>query len=494
MRIPFGDWLPDLAPFENPGATTANNVIPSAKSYKSFPNLTTYSTSLGGRCQGAIFARDQAGNVYNYAGDQSALYEIGPGNAQTWSTVTRAASGSYALGADDTWEFVNWGQTIIAVGGMNTPPQQISLGAANFNALTGTPPAARHIAVVRDFVVMGNVSDSATQVQRVRWSGINNANTWTADAATLADIQDLPGEGGSIQRVIGGEYGLIFQERAIWRMVFVGSPLVFQFDRIQQDIGALGTNSVISYKNLVFFLASDGFYSFDGSNVTPIGKGRVDKTFFTDLDSGYLYRVYGSIDPDNALVMWAYPGSGNSNGNPNNILIFNWAFNKWSKITGIDIQLMMRSMAFGYTLDGLDAVSTNIDNLPYSLDSRQWTGGNIILSAFDNMNRLGRFNGSAMAATVETTEFQPFPGMRSHLNEVTPIAEGYSASLSIAVMRRNVFTESISAIGAVSPNATGVVPVRSTARYHRIRMSTTNNVNFDHLTGVDVNVLPDGKR
>ena len=48
MLIPFGDWLPDLAEFGNPGSLTAKNVIPAKESYRPFPSLSATSDALTG--------------------------------------------------------------------------------------------------------------------------------------------------------------------------------------------------------------------------------------------------------------------------------------------------------------------------------------------------------------------------------------------------------------------------------------------------------------
>lgn len=491
MFLPFGEWTPDLPTIDSGGALTAKNVIPAAKSYIPFPSLVPFSTSLGSRCLGGIIARDTAANSYNYAGDTSALYSL---VAQSFTDATRLVGGSYSVLGDDYWEFVNWGNTVIAVDGFVDAPQQISLGAANFVVLPGTPPKARHIATLKDFVVMGNVSDSATNVYRIRWSAINNAQSWTVDAATLADFQDLPSEGGWVQKVLGGEYGVVLQERSIWRMNFVGSPLIFQFDKIQDNIGAYVPQAAIRFQNLVFFLAQEGFYSFDGSQLDPIGRGKVDKFFFADLSANNINRINAAVDPQNKLVMWAYPSGSTVGGNPDKLLIYSWAFKKWSLVEGLNIQLLLSSLSTGYTLDGLDAVTTNLDTLLYSLDSRQWTGGQVILGAFNSSGRLGTFNGSAMAATIDTGEHRLSGGMQTFITSVKPFIIGTSASAQIAVIARNVLTETESVGPATSPNATGIVNVRSSAFYHRIRMTTTASVNFTHMYGVDVNTATMGQR
>ena len=489
--VPFGEWLPDQADFENKGVLIAKNVIPDVASYLPFPSPAIFSTSLGGQCKGAMIARDLAGNYYNFAGDASALYQM-VGNS--WSNVSRLAGGAYTTAADDYWEFTQFGSLLIGVNGHTDVPQAITVGAANFALLGGAPPKARHIASIRDFVVLGNLSATATEPQMVRWCAINNAASWTPDAATLADFQGLPGDGGHIQKIVGGEFGSIFQERGIYRMTFVGSPLVFQFDKIQTNIGAFAAQSVVSYRNFSFFLSEDGFYMFDGSNVTPIGQGKVDRTFFNELDPNYVYRINAAIDPIRKIVAWAYPAPGNVGGNPNRILIYHWGSQRWSQVEGVNIEFLMRAISGAFTLDGLDSFSTNLDSILLTLDSIQWSGGKYLLSAFDGNHRLNYFNGSAMAATVETPEIQFNKGGLTYITALRPIAEGLSASYQCAVGSRLNLTQSVSFVAAASPVSAGFVEVRNTNRYQRARLTTTTATDFEHLRGIDITISEDGRR
>jgi hypothetical protein len=495
IYVPFGEWLPDLPPFENPGATVAKNVLPAAVGYRSFPSLVTFSTSLGSACKGAIVARDTSGNYFNYAGDTSALYAL---SATSWADRTRSAGagGAYTVATDDFWEFTQFGTQLIGVNGFVDVPQAVTVGAALFQNLSGGPPKAKHVTSIRDFVVMGNISATAFSPQMVRWSAINNAASWTPDAATLADFQDLPGDGGWIQKIVGGEYGTIFQERAIWRMTFVGSPLIFQFDKIHTNIGAFAPQSVITYRNFTFFLSEQGFCLFDGSNVVPIGDNKVDRTFFADLDFNYVYRIQAAIDPIRKIVCWAYPSPANIGGNPNRILIYNWSTERWSRIEDLNIEFLFSNKTAAVAVDSLDSLFSSIDAVVPSLDASIWAGGTALFSAFNNAHRLANFNGSAMAATVETPELQfnkSIDGL-TYITELKPVLDGVSASIQTTILARNVLTRSASSTAAISPTSAGFCQVRSTARYHRFRLETTSATSFETLQGIDVKVQEDGLR
>ena len=479
--IQFGEWLPDLPAFQNPGLTEAENVFPDAASYKSVPNLSAFSVNaLGARCQGAVVAVDGDGNTYNVVGDTSALYLM---VSSTFVNVTRAVTAGtpYVTNFSQGWEFSQFGNRLLAVNGYVSAVagniiQELSLstGTTQFHNLVSTAGSglnAYTIATVRDFVVIGNVfqltSASGVYSQRVRWCAINNPDSWTADAATLADHQDLVGEGGPVVKVIGGEYGVVMQRKAIWRMTFVGSPLVFQFDNVQRNVGLVTTKAAVSYQNLVFFLSDDGFYVFDGSTVTPIGRGRIDDTFFAEVNKAQLHRINAVIHPENKLVLWAYPTGANTD--PDKVLVYNWAFNRWSRLTL-----------------ATELLATQIS-----------AGGAVTLAAFDTTHAMDRFAGSAMAATISTGEMQLFPDRRATIHEVRPYVLGgntNSPGAQVAVARRDLFTQSSTFGTAVSPNTTGFAPVRSSGRYHRIRVTTTNNGSFTHLQGVDIDAAPEGVR
>lgn len=486
--LPVGEWLPDLADLGNT-AITAQNVIPWVGSYKSFPTPVVQSNALGARFQGGLFARDGAGNVYNFAGTSAKLYEQGPGSA-SYSDVSRTAGGAYGTNTQDWWEMVQWGNTVIATNGADAP-QVITLGGANFAALSGSPPKARHIAIVRDFVVLGDVDDGTARQNRVAWSAINDSTDWTPAAATQCDVQDLQGDGGWIQKVIGGEYGLVFQERAVWKMTYVGTPVIFQFDQIERNRGAYVPQSVIGWGNMVFFLAEDGFYVIiGGAQAVPIGAGKVDNTFLADLRTAYAYRIHAMVDPTNKTVMWAYPGSGSTDGTCNRIMVYNWAVKRWARIVDVTLEGFISWASTGYSLEGLDAISTSLDALTDSLDSRAYVGGSRTLSAFGTDHKLYTFTGAAMDATVDTGEAQLSPGMRSEVQWARPLVEGTAASVALRTRNRQADTATYGT--AVAQNDEGVCPHRSNARYHAGRITTTGAFNF--IQGVELAYAAGGER
>ncbi|MBX6322656.1 MAG: hypothetical protein IRY94_12565, partial [Rhodospirillaceae bacterium] len=459
MIVPFGDYRPDLPALDNPGVTVARNVIPGPASYRPLAGPVPYSGALPGRCQGAFAAQDAAGNVVNFAGTATGLYRL---SGTGWTEVTRATGGPYATPADGAWRFAQFGRLVIAVNGVDAP-QKWTLGSSTgFAALGGEPPVAACVATVRDFVVMGRIGETPG---RIRWSAINDAESWAVSAATQADFQDLP-DGGWVQGIVGGEAGIVLQERAIKRMSYVGAPLVFQIDEIARGRGAAAPGSIAACERTVFFLDHDGFYALTGADgLTAIGDRRVDRTFWSRVDQRYLDRVSAAIDPANKLYLVAYPAAGHVGGRPNRLLIYNWAADRWSEAE-LELDLLHTALSeSSYDLDALDAVSASLDALDFSLDSRVWTGGLVLPALFDAESRLSLFTGPNLEAVVETGETQLSPGGQALVTAMRPLADGGTVAAQVGTRDRP--DAPVTWSGPSPRNAVGACPVRARGRYHR---------------------------
>lgn len=488
--IPFGPLLSDLPALENPGATIASNVLPAANSYRPFPNFAALSPALGARVRGAISLKDNSGNTYNYAGDATKLYNL---TAAAATDVSK--SGGYSNSTDDDWEFAQdvVNNRVIATNYVD-PVQTVTLGSSPFaDLITSTDkPKARHIVVhPKNFLVLGNLNDNiGTAPTGVRWSAQGTFTDFDESATTQSDREVLQGDSGWVQRLIAaGEYVLIFRERSITRMTYIGPPNIFQFDEVEQRRGCgLAYKSVTNLGRMVFFLSEDGFFAFDGVESTPIGANKVDRTFLADLNSSFISRVSGAVDPLNKLVYWAYPSTASTDGACDKMIVYDWSSQRWSTAT-IATQLIFPSLSQGYTLEQLDAVSSSLDALSASLDSRSWTGGAIQLGVFDANNKLGTLSGSNLAATLETAENQIFPGNRALLTEVMPIVDG--GTLSMNVLYRDRLNDSYTTSGTSSQNAQGFCPFLISARNFRYRVNIAAGGTWTHALGVDRIVAAD---
>ena len=467
---PFGPWLPDIAALESGAATDALNCIPRETGYGPMPGFAVAVSivSSGGRAQGTASFRDLTGGIHNFYGDATALYKLAS-NGLSWTDVSRTAGGAYATPSDGWWEFFQFGNIIYATNGFDAG-QTYTLGTStDFAAAAGTPPVASFSCVIRGFGFLARVS---TAWNKIVWSAIEDVTDWVSSATTLADSQSLP-DGGIIMGLVGGEYGLVFQQRAIQRITFEGPPTAFRFDKITTQLGVRAERSIQVYESLVFFLSDDGFKMMRGGmEISDIGTEKIDRWFESDLDNGYIYRISSAIDPIKKLYILSYPSVGSSGGSPDSLIIYHWPTGKWSHAR-VDHELIYSAMTqSGYTLDGLDSISASLDALPHSLDSRIWSGsGRLLLAGFDTSHVYGFFDASNLAATMETGDGNLVTGHKSFLRAVRPIVEGTSVTPSVTIGYRNLMHEPIAYTSASVANSNGVCRFRKKARYHRARLT-----------------------
>jgi len=477
--IQFGPWLPDQADYQNNGVTVAENVVPSLSGYLPVKDFVVETDALDARPRGAILAEDKDGNSNEFAGDAAKIYE-NVGNSWT----DRSKSGGYSTGIDERWEFVAWEQKILATN-WNDNPQQVSFGSTTFSDLT-TDFRCRHITVIRDFVVVANTNDSTdgNVPSRVRWSAFNDETDWTVSQSTLSDFSDLKTE--PINRLIGGEFGVVFQKNAVWRMTFAGSPIVFQFDEVLSGIGLIAPGAAIRDGSTTYFLSSRGFFALDNGTVArPIGANRVDQFILDDVDEDHLSRISSVIEPGSHRVLFAYPGVGNNNGRPNKIIVYDPTLDRWSLIIQ-ELELVWRSGGTATTLEQLDNIQSSIDDLETSLDSSIWKGSGSTLGIFDENFKAGSFSSATpKSATIETKEFEIHSGHRTRLNAFRPLTEGGSLTAQVASRNRQIDASSFGS--ALTLSSSGRFTTRENARYHKFRFNLSGN----WTRAVGIQILPE---
>ena len=483
--ITLGEWLPDQADISNAGVTVATNVLPAAVGYRSMNSFVEYSNAASGRIRGIFAAKDSNDNTKLFAGDDTELY-LHAASDNDLDAVGKAAG--YDLTGAERWRFVQFGDDVIATGGTGEEIQKFTLGTDSaFSDLSGTPPKADFLAVGRDFVWTGNIDEgSGRKPFRVRWSGFNDATSWTS-GTDQSDFQDLP-DSGAVTGLVGGEYCTILMEKAIFRATYVGLPLVFQFDRVVQNRGCNFPNSVCNSGSTVFFLADDGFFAFDGQTLSPIGSEKVNDFFLKDFDSNFADRMSAAVDPLNEVAMWSYTSTQSPSGQPDKIIMYNFVLNKWS-IAEIEADYLAPIFSAGYTVDDLDNLSATIDGLDIQLDNRFYKGGQYFFGGAKG-EKIFAFSGTPLAATIETAESPISVGKHSLVTRVYPYYQ--DGDITVSVGTRNTMAEVATFTSAVSPNDEGFSPFRAQGRYHRARLELSGG--WSKAIGIDVEARQVGRR
>lgn len=475
-RIALGEWMPDQ-PGLSGALTEAKNVVPTAIGYSPFSSEVALSANAS---QNLIttFTGKFTGTTVLFGAGTTKLYKFDSTDTSL-DDVSKLVAGSptnYTTTA--LWKFTQFGKVVIAANGQDKLQAWTTGSSANFTDLAAAAPSASFVTVVRDFVVAAR---DATYPNRVYWSDINDETNWTSGPTSQSDFQDMA-DGGDIQGITGGEFGLILSERSIARMSYIGSPFFFQFDTISRTLGCYEPRSIVQYGSTTYFLSDDGFYACDGQNIVPIGTEKVDRFFFADANPSLFNQMSAAVDPINSLVIWSYANTFGAK----SLIVYNWQLKRWSRATTTASYIATAASA-GITLEGLDAYGT-IDSLTSSLDSRLWSGGKILLAGVDGA-KIVTYTGAPMEAEIRTGDFEAGP--QSIVKLARPQVDNGSAG--VAVFSRMRLDTEVLFDGVISATSENRVSLRSVGRYHRLKIVPTGE-QWRHLVAVDVDVTPVGAR
>ena len=533
QRIAFKDWLPDQ-PSILDTVSEANNVIPLAVGYGPFKSAVNYSGVATENLTNCFAAKVNA-DVSIFAGGFTKLFKVSATDL-TMEDVSKA--GGYT--GINKWQFVQFGDYALASNGSEKIQYFDVNSSTDFADLAAAAPVAKYITVVRDFVVGANIG-AGSNPSRVNWSDINDPTDWTAGGASQSDFQELP-DGGDITGITGGEFGIVFLEKAIVRMSYIGSPLFFQFDTISRNVGCIEGGSIAQYGGITYFLSDDGFYSCNGQQVTGIGSEKVDRYFFSNANIGDIDSISAAVDPERNLVIWNYTTvSGNRA-----LLIYNFETQKWCE-ADTDVDYLSTLATTGTTLDGIDtaynvtagsfvigksytirsvgttdytligavantvgvlftatgvgsgtgvaidmaasaAATRTIDTLTTTLDDRLYAGGKFLFGGVRD-TKIITFTGVPATATITTNDLEY--GYNSVLTLIRPSVDSGSASVSVA--SRRMLDDTITYSTPISASSENRCPVRSAGRYHRVSITPTG-ANWFSAIGLDLDYTEQGTR
>lgn len=460
QRIIFGAYSPDNAQFLTDGLSDIVNAYPTANGYAPVGQFEAVTDNLPAKFNGGAAFVDSAETGTLIAGTTSNLYRYAAG----WTSIVSG------LALTNRWRFTQFGDVAIAVNG--GPTYAVDLLAGTASALDGAPTAT-DVATVRDFVVYGGANGNDALVQ---WSGFNDytKNTPGRDQAGFQPMLD----GGGVQGICGGEYGIIVQRSSVRRMTYTGGDFVWQFDVIAPEVGAISKGSIAQSGRRVYFLSDRGFMYCDGNNVTPIGAERVDDTFFKSYSRAQLDTMYAAIDPRRTTVAWLVPGS------PGKLWVYNWQLDRWT-IIALDAIGLFRGFTSSITLEQLNTLYPGgLDTIPFSLDSTRFSGGDPLLLLANAQGAIGALSGSNMAASLTTAYVEYADGRGTRLRAIRPITDATDGiTITMDCRQRLGDITVLTSRSTLMPS--GDVPVRASGRYIALTMAMDAGAVWQSVQGVE---------
>lgn len=452
--FPFGEWLPDLAP--NGTLTAVQNALPIANGYAPVKGFSPVTTALSAAPVGAASYVASDGTSALIAATSGGLYRY----SSSWSQIL-------SLATSNRWRFTQFGDNAIYANGGTIGSYGLISGTAA--AIAGAPTAT-DVATVRDFVMALGINGNK---QLCGWSEFNNSQAWPMDGLTNeSDQQPLP-DGGEGVAIIGGEYGIILQKRAIRRVAYVGGDVIFQFDVISHDVGCMAQGSACNADRLIFFLSERGFMMCDGVIVFPIGEEKINRWFFNTYSRQDIANIWSAIDPRRCIVMWGMTGT------PGRIICYNWVLKRWT-VLSLDVQGIFSGFTSNVSIDSLG----NIDALGTSLDDPIYAGGNPLVLIANSSNVLGTLGGGTLSPSFTLTNVEPAPGRRSRIRSARLATDAEAATLTIGTKLQAGDGESD--VSTSEMRANGKMPIRANGRFNDITTTIPAGAAWSFIQGLEL--------
>ena len=248
---------------------------------------------------------------------------VGTWSSGTWGSTTSLGDSNQLR----LWSMDNFGEDLISnpragsiyywdkTNGLNTRAVALSsLAGANAAPTKGLQVIVSD--VDRHVLVLG--ADPLTDVAGVTRTGTidplliafsdqENAAEWEPRADTTAG--SLRCSAGS--EIIGGlrarQETLIWTDVALYSLQFIGTPLTFGLNLVNEGVSLMGPNAAVNTPSGVYWMDKKGFYMYNGGvSVVPCS---VHSYVFSDINEGQAFQFFAFLNKQFNEVGWFYCSS-----------------------------------------------------------------------------------------------------------------------------------------------------------------------------------------
>jgi uncharacterized protein YdeI (BOF family) len=121
---------------------------------------------------------------------------------------------------------------------------------------------------------------------------------------------------------------LIWTDTSLYSMSFIGPPLTFAINLINEGAGLIGPKAAANSPKGVFYMSKKGFYFYNGSvQKLPCS---VQDYVFSDLDESQAYKCFAGLNEEFSEVWFFYPSVTDNETEISRYVIYNYEESSWS--------------------------------------------------------------------------------------------------------------------------------------------------------------------
>jgi uncharacterized protein YdeI (BOF family) len=191
-----------------------------------------------------------------------------------------------------------------------------------------TSETDRHLIVLGADPIESSARSGVIDPMLVAFSDQENAlefeplSTNTAGSLRLSSGSSIVGGIKARQEV------LIWTDTSLYSMNFIGPPLTFAINLINEGAGLLGPKAAVNSPKGVFFMSKKGFYFYNGSvQKLPCS---VQDYVFSDLDESQAFKCFAGLNEEFSEVWFFYPSLTDNGNEISRYVIYNYEEDSWS--------------------------------------------------------------------------------------------------------------------------------------------------------------------
>jgi hypothetical protein len=264
----------------------------------------------------------------------------------TWGASTFGSTSAVtAVGQLRLWTHDNFGENLIINprgggiyrwvenNGLSVRALELSgVSGANLVPTVGlqviTSETDRHLIVLGADPISGSSRTGVIDPMLVAFSDTENELEFEPLTTNSAGSVRL--SSGSL--IIGGlksrQETLIWTDTSLYSMTFIGPPLTFALNLINEGAGLIGPKAAANAPNGVYFMSKNAFYFYNGSvQKLPCS---VQDYVFDDLNLGQAFKCHTVVNAEFSEVWFFYPSLEDDTEEISRYAIFNYEEQTWS--------------------------------------------------------------------------------------------------------------------------------------------------------------------
>ena len=272
-------FAPDDEPMKPGIVTDCINVIPTANGLSVAPGWTQNPgiSASGSAPIVEIFSAQDTSGFFVYV--LARQLSLSVWSSSTWSSISPLTT-TVASNVSGDWSIVQFGNKTLAA--RREAPIMQGSALSPLADIAGSPQASI-LCASQDFVLAFNTraNVSAGPGGDV-WacSAFQDPTNWAPSLSTQATTGRIVAGGGEITAALAlGPQVIAYKTFSAFSGTYVGSPVVWQWDRVPGRLGCVGMRAVCDIGGAHFVVGPDAFWIYDGVRATQVGAGSVSDWF-----------------------------------------------------------------------------------------------------------------------------------------------------------------------------------------------------------------------